>query len=87
MDQRIRRLLSLDQLGGEGERAYGRCRGKSLLEVQGKELVVAERSSVGFIQMVESMIFRIGRNPGNPLRPRGRQLYSRRVREQARPCF
>lgn len=58
-----------------------------MLEVKEKELVVAERSSVGFLQMVESMISKIERNPGNPLRPIGRQLYSRRVREQARPCF
>ena len=50
------------------------------MEVKGKERVVADRSSVGFLQRVESTIFRTGRNPGNPLRPIGRQLYSRRER-------
>ena len=36
-----------------------------------------------FLKIVESKIFRIGRNPGNPLRLIGRQLYSRKVEKRA----
>lgn len=38
---------------------------------------------MGFLKMVESKIFRIGKNPGNPLRLIGRQLYSRKVKKRA----
>ena len=45
------RLFSLDKLGGERKR----------------ELVVAKRSSLVFLKMVEFKISRIARDPGNLL--------------------
>ena len=70
MDHNIRgyeaRLFSLGKLGGKRKR----------------ELVVAERSSVEFVKMVESKPSGIARDPGNPLRLRLWQLCSRRVKKR-----